>query len=507
MLQLSRRAVLAGASALPLLPRAGFAAPASGTLRFGLSSFPPSLQPWIHSGTAALTVKLLIFRGLTGYGPDGRLRPELASSWEPDGATGWVFKLREAVFQNGQPVTAADVKWTLEQIAADSSTAYLRGEFREVERIETPDPRTVRIVMKRPTVTLPLLLASPHAPIVARGSTDGGALGVGAGPFAIKAQERGVSLDLAAFDKFYKPGLPKLAAIRVVAYADENLRVAALQAGDIDLIEYVPWQHMQAIEADPRLTLDAQNGPYMALGFNGETGPFKDSRLRRAAGHAIRREDIVQAAFFGRGSPLEGLPIPSTSAFYDSQRARGWAYDPDRAKALMAEAGMAKGFSCTLLATAQYGMHKSTAEVVQQHLAEIGIDVTLNLPDWSTRVTLGNKGQYEFCIQGTAAENNDPDGLAALIDGELPPSVARSYGIRTPRIHELFAAGRAEFDPAKRKAIYAELEQVALEQAPTVGLAWRSQGYAMTKTVKGFKALPGALNFFSAYTFEDVSIG
>ena len=86
-----------------------------------------------------------------------------------------------------------------------------------------------------------------------------------------------------------------------------------------------------------------------------------------------------------------------------------------------------------------------------------GTKVTLNLPDWTTRVNLGNKGQYEFCIQGTAAENNDPDGLGALIDGELPPSMSRSFGIPAPRIHDLLAAGRAEFDPAKRKAIYAEM--------------------------------------------------
>ena len=172
----------------------------------------------------------------------------------------------------------------------------------------------------------------------------------------------------------------------------------------------------------------------------------------------------------------------------------------------MAEAGVGKGFSCTLLSTAQYGMHKSTAEVVQAHLSEIGIDVKLNLPDWATRVNLGNKGQYEFCIQGTTADNNDPDGLAPIIDGELPPNMSRSYGLKTPEIHELFVKGRAEFDPAKRKAIYAEVEKLALKQAPLVGLAWRSQGYGMVKNLNGFKSLPGGTNFFSGYMLEGVSL-
>jgi peptide/nickel transport system substrate-binding protein len=390
-------------------------------------------------------------------------------------------------------------------VAGERSTAYLRAEFQEVEAVETPDPRTVRIVMKRPTITLPLLLAGPHFPVIARNSEA--TAPIGAGPYKISAQERGVSITCTAFDRYYKPGLPKTPTIRFVAYPDENLRVAALQAGDIDLIEYVPWQTMAAIEADPRLKLDTTNGPFMDLMFNGRTGPFRDPRVRRATGFAIRREDIVQSAFFGRGSPLRGLPLTPGTEFWDERRANLFTYDPERAKALLAEAGVAGGFACTLLSTAQYGMHQSTAEVVQQHLAEVGIRVQLNLPDWATRVAMGNRGQYEFCVQGQTSEYNDPDGLSQLIDGELPPNVGRSFGLATPRIHELLVAGRSEFDAARRRAIYAELEQLAFEEAPMVGLAWRSQGYAMARDVQGFKNLPGALTFFSGITLEDVSFG
>jgi len=506
MTMISRRALLAAGASLPLVRGSAFAQSSGKILRFGLSSFPPSMQPWVHTGTAALTVKLLIFRGLTGFDEKGEVRPELAESWTQDGPTGWIFKLRQASFHNGKPVTAEDVKWTLEQIAAPNSTGFLKAEFGGIERIETPDARTVRIVMKEPTATLPIWLASPHAPIIAKDSIEGRGLGIGAGPFTIKDQERGVSIEVAAFPKYYKPGLPKLAGVKLTAYADENLRVAALQAGDIDLIEYVPWQHMGTIEKDPRLTLVAADGPFMGLNFNGGSGPFKDVRLRQAVAHAVRREEIVQAAFFGRGSKLEGVPILPGSPYFDAGRSTFWKYDPEKAKTLMAEAGVAKGFSCTLLSTAQYGMHKSTAEVVQAHLGEIGIDVKLNLPDWAGRVDLAGKGRYEFMIQGTTADNNDPDGLAPLIDGDLPANMARSWALPTPEIHALFAKGRAEFDPAKRKAIYADLEKVALEQAPLVGLAWRSQGYGMVKAVTGFKSLPGGTNFFSAYSMEETSM-
>lgn len=503
--RMTRRGLLVGAAALPLAAWTARAARQPGTLTFGLSSYPPNLNPWANTGTAALTVKTQIFRGLLSFGPDGAVRPELAEAWERDGETGWRFRLREAVFHNGAPVTAEDVKWTLEQIAAEKSTAYLRGQLQAMEAVEVLDPRTVRIATKTPTVTLPLMLASPFAPIIARASPTGAP--VGAGPYRLAAQERGVAVELAAFEHYYKPGLPKTKRVRMVAYADENARVAALQSGDVDLIEYVPWQQMSAIEADSKLKLSTVDGPYMALAFNGSAGPFRDARLRRAVAHAIRREEIVKAAFFGRATPLEGLPIPKVSEFYDEELAHVWAYDPAKSKRLMQEAGVGGGFACTLLSTAQYGMHKSTAEIVQQHLGEIGIEVKLNLPDWPTRVTLGNRGQYEFCVQGQAADNNDPDGLSAYIDGELPPDNARSYRLPTPRIHELLAQGRAEFDPTKRRAIYAELQKVAAVEVPLAGLCWRSQGYAMARDVQNFANLPGGLNFYSGYSIEDASVG
>lgn len=506
MTLLSRRHVSLGLAAVPLLARGARAQRRPGVLRFGLSSFPPSIQPWANTGTAAATVKLMIYRGLTSYDTSGALRGELAESWERSGEAGWTFKLRDdAYFHNGEKVTSEDVKWTLEQVASERSTAYLRSEFRGIARIETPDARTVTIVMQQPTVTLPIWMASYHMPIISRASPANAP--VGAGPFRITAQERGTSLELAPFDRFYRAGMPKLKGIRVVAYQDENLRVAALQAGDVDLIEYVPWQSFDTITADTRLKLDQTDGAFMFLTYNGARGPFTDARIRRAAAHAINRDDIVKAAFFGRGSALEGLPISPSSEYFDAGRARGHAYDPERARALLAEAGAADGFDCALLSTAQYGMHKNTAEVVQQGLAAVGIRVGLVLPDWATRVAQGNRGQYDISIMGTAADSNDPDGIANFLNGSLAPSYVRSFGLRVPRIEELLAAGRAEFDTARRKVIYAEMEQIAIDTAPIAGLAWRSQAYAMTREVEGFRNLPGSLTFFSGLTLETTAIG
>lgn len=514
-IRIDRRALLRGAALSGLagtapgfLGRAG--AQPRGTLRFGLSSYPPSIRPWENTGTAAATVKLLIYRGLLGYGPDGEVRPELAAAFDRDGDQAYVAKLKPNVkFSDGAPVTSDDVKFTFESIVADRSTAFFKADFAAlIERVETPDPQTVRIVLKEPSATLPYQLASPHAPIISRASMAQNANSpAGHGPFVLGNSERGAWLELAANPAFHRPGLPKLAGVRMIAYADENLRVAALEAGDVDIIEYVPWQNFDGISANPRLALEAVDGPFMYLIFNGTKPPFNDRRLRQAIAFAVKREDIVKAAFFGKGSPLGGIPFPRSMPFFNEANSRYWSYDPDRAKRLMAEAGVAGGFSCVLLSTAQYGMHKDTAEVVREGMANIGINVEMRLPDWATRITLGNRAQYDVAVMGSAGDFNDPDGLNSLMNGSLPTAFMRSVGVRSDTVEGMLAEGRRTLDLEKRREIYARMEKAALEEAMLVGLAWRSQGYAFRRGITGFRNLPGFVTFFSGTTLEETAIG
>jgi peptide/nickel transport system substrate-binding protein len=504
--KLTRRMFVGSGTALALAPGLARAQARPGFLRYGLSAWPPNLQPWVSVGASAGTVKLLIHRSLVSFGPKAELQGELAESWSLDPSGAWVFKLRpNCFFHNGEPVTADDVKWTIEQIAAETSTAFMRAQFQSIVRVEIPDPRTVRLVTKEPVATLPSWFANYNVHVIWRRSEANNP--IGAGPFRLVAQERGTSLELAPFDRHYKQGHPKLRGIRFVIYADENLRMAALQSGDVDMIEYVPWQSMAAVESDRRLKLETQYGPFMDVLFNGTKPPFDDPRVRRAVAHAVRREDIVQVAFFGRGKPLEGVPIVEGTPWYDPELARGWAYDPDRARQLLAAAGHPNGFQTTLLSTAQFGMHKDTAEIVQQHLARIGIRAELRLPDWSTRVNLGIRGQYDIAIHGVSADHNDPDGLTVVMDTSLSPAHGRSFGLKAPRTADLLARGRAEFDQAKRVAIYKDMQRAALEEVPLVGLAWRAQGFGMDRRVQGFVNLPGALSTSSGGMLEYTSFG
>lgn len=514
-IQVDRRTLLRGAAISSItgtLPGVATRAHAqrSGTLRFGLSSYPPSIRPWENTGTAAATVKLLIYRGLMGLDAEGNVRPELAASFVPDGDTAYVAKLKPNVkFANGAMLTSDDVKFTFETIMAERSTAFFRPNFIAlIERVETPDPLVARIVLKEPSATLPMQLASPHAPIISRASMAANPNSpAGHGPFLLGETERGAWLQLAANPDFHRPGLPKLAGLRMIAYADENLRVAALEAGDVDIIEYVPWQSFDSIAANPRLSIDAVDGPFMLLVFNATKAPFNDRRLRQVVGFAVNRDDIVKAAFFGKGSPLRGIPIPPSSPFFNEATSKYWSYDPDRAKKLMAEAGHAGGFSCVLLSTAQYGMHKDTAEVVREGLDRIGVNVEMKLPDWATRVTMGNRGQFDVGVMGTAGDFNDPDGLNSILNGSLPPSYLRSIGIRNEVLEAALAEGRRTLDIEKRRAVYARMEKAALDDAVMIGLAWRSQGYGLRKGITGFHNLPGFNTFLSGTTLEQTVLG
>lgn len=503
---LSRRGFLVtsgaalAAATLPMAVRAQDA----GVLRYALSAFPPGLDPWRHEGNASITVKLQIFRGLLSLDANNTVVGELAETWELEGETAYVFHLRpNAVFQNGEPVTAQDVAWSFEQVTKEGSTAYLSTEMKSIASIDVIDDKTVRINLSAPTPAFPKLLASSYLPVI---SEKGGLeTPVGAGPYRITASEEGVSYDLDAFEDYYKEGYPKTKKLRLIVYADENLRVAALEAGDVDIIEYVPWQAMTKVVGNADLVLQETTGPNMIIVFNTEQAPFNDPRVRQAVAYAIKREDIVQTAFYGRGAPLLGLPLDEDSEAATEKTENLWSYDPDKAKALLEEAGVL-GQKVTLLSSSTYSMHQDTALVVQQYLNAAGLEVELDLPEWGARVAQGNEGQYQFSINGNSTTVNDPDGLTSMI-GSGSPSYQRSWGYSNKQIDDLLTQARHELDTAKRTATYEAIAEIVKEDVPLCSLTRRSQGFGLRKGVQDFQSLPGSSNSYSCFMLEQTVLG
>lgn len=474
-------------------------------LRFGLSTFPPSIKPYDNTGQAASTVKLMLMRGLTGYDNQGKLVGEIAESWEmPDPKT-YIFKIRpNAVFHNGKPVTAADVVFSIGKMTEEGSSAFIKNDLSQIESVEAVDDKTVKVSLSAPMAVLLDILANFHAPIISAESTEENT--IGAGPFKMKDSERGVYIEVERFDDFYETDKPMVAGVKFIAYSDENLRYAALEAGDVDLIEYLPWQNFDAVDASETLKMAKASGPFMFLLFNvsNPESPLANPKVRQAIGYAIKRQDVVDAAFAGRGEPLNGFPNPPGSPFDLADPSREWTFDPEKAKAMLAEAGYPDGFNCTLLATSTYGMHQDTASVVQAYLQMVGINATLDLPDWGTRVTAGKEGKYDIAVHGSAGYYNDPDSLNPLLNS-ANPSYLQSFGFKSERIDDLLIRGRQESDPDKRKAIYEELATAYFEEVPQLPLNWRQQAYAMTRNVEGFNAFPGFLTFASPFCVDETS--
>lgn len=484
-----------------------------GTLYFGLSGEPTTLDSTINAGTPARTIRLAIHRGLVNYGPDGKLSPELSESYEvsPDALT-YIFKLRDAKFHDGSPVTAEDVKASLDRIKAADSKATYRNELGVIRAIDTPDAKTVKLTLSKPFVPLIHYLALPESAIVPAAwikahGTDPNAAPVGAGPFKFGAWERGRELTVEKFDGYYKQGKPHLADVHYVFYGDENTRVNALKSGDVDIIDYVPWKDAASIEADPELMLENTSGPFMMLQFNTKVEPFSKPEVRQAISYAIDRAAIINTAFNGRGTPLYGLAIPEGYMGYSKEKANYFRHDVEKAKELLAKAGYPNGFEARLLATSQYGFHNNTAIAVQAELAKIGIKAKLDLPDWSGRIAKNNAGDYDFLVAGTAGDIADPDWLSNFFyGGEQLVRLNNSAYFNDPVINDLLDKGRVTLDLAEREKIYGQFVDRALEESPFVYLMWRDQSFGLRKNVKGFTNIPGFLTFQSGITVEDTEL-
>ena len=488
-------------------PANGSSRPATPSLKIGLSSEPPMLKAGADQGTAAEILNSIMQRGLLSYDDNGQLVNALAESHKQVDPTTMEFHLRKGLtFQDGSPLTSKNVKQTLEYLADPANSARDFSAMSDISLIETPDDTTVIIKLKSPNAAFLEYLAEPAAGIVPESALKNGAANtVGAGPFKLSDYQKGVAMTFVKFDGYYDASEVKLNNLKVDFYPDGQARTNALRNGDVDLIDYVPWENFDVIKSDSNLVLDSQPGTFMYLVFNiSKKGPFANPKVREAVAYAVDRNKIVQSVFSGYGKALGGMPIPESSPFYDASRTSTWKFDPRKAKELLAEAGYPNGFDATILASSQYAFHQDTAVSVQADLKAVGINLKLDSPDWATRIQKGNAGDYDVAVNGTGGIVNDPSFLADLLIG--PPSYRRPFGYQDQETTDLLAKGTSTLDTKTRKQIYAELENHLLQTAPIVSLTTREQGFAYNKNVKGFKNLPGFLSFYSGYSLAGTSI-
>lgn len=375
-----------------------------------------------------------------------------------------------------------------------------------IDKITVVDDKTVQIELKEANATFLGLLGMIHASIVSQKWVEAGHNlkneMMGAGPFKFVKWDLGVRLTLERNGQFYKQGLPYLDGVQFTPIKDEDVRVNSLMAGEVDFIDFPPWKSWKAIEAKNDLTIDKVANFAMVLFFNPHAKPFSDPRVRRAVTMAIDDRIISDVIFFGHAVPTGGGLLPPGHWATSPDVQEKLVYNPEKAKTLLAEAGYKDGFKAKLLATSTYGMHRMTAEVVQDLLKGLGIDIELELEEWGTTIERRAKGDYEFMVYAAGLTRPDPDFYSGYIQSDAG-FMARPVKYKDEVIDELLQKGRTTLDLEQRKAIYHDLELRFLEQCPIGVLARRLTGFAFNKKVHGFKNF--AMGYMScASAFEGV---
>ena len=378
-----RRPFLSLAAAAALA--AGPATAQQSDLTIALQLEPPHLDPTSAAAGAIDSVLYAnVFEGLTRFGADGAILPGLAESWEvSDDGLIYTFDLRDGVtFHDGTAMDAEDVKFTLDRARAEDSANAQKALFEDIAEMTAPDPQTVQITLAQPNGALPFNLAWGDAVIVAPESIDAiKQAPVGTGPFRFEEWVQGDRIELARYADYWGEA-PALEAATFKFISDPTAAFAAMMAQDIDAFAGYPApENLPQFEADPRFqVLVGSTEGETILAMNNGQPPFDNALVRAAVAHAINRQDIIDGAMFGLGTPIGTHFAPHNPDYLDLMDFS--PFDPEKARALLAEAGFADGFTTTLkLPPPSYA--RRGGEIVGAQLRAVGIETEITNLEWA----------------------------------------------------------------------------------------------------------------------------
>lgn len=473
-----------------------------GTLTFGLLDDPASLDPHVYSGDQTMVLKQVVYSTLVRFGQEGGgFVGDLAESWEVPEPTRYIFTLVDgATFHDGTPVTAEDVRFSLERILDPATSATRHADLQVITDINVVDDRTVELTLESPNAALLAFLARPESAIVSKAHVESGASlateMMGSGPFMLQDYEQGVEIVVERHPDYHVDGVPYLDAIRFIPISDESTRVNALLSGEVQATHFIPWTAMNQIDSSPDFDLYLHTDAVLFLQFNVQRPPFDDQRVRQAVAHAINREGVIRAAFLGRGSTITGGVIPSEHWAHNEGLEGTYSYNPDRARELLEEAG-AVGATVTI-DTYSLPFAVRTAEVVQSSLQQIGLNADIAVSEWPTfqeKTTLN--GDFHARVYGAGWRVPDLDFWTPFVGtgGEF----AAPAGFSDPELDALLEQGRQEIDEEARKEIYRQVEERVLELSPMAFIGWRVNAWAADSSVEGLELVPDPMGPLSGY--------
>lgn len=493
---LSRRSFLSLVAALPLgttlpgLLRAQDIA-AGGDLRAALTGEPDVLDPATSSIYTGAQVYEGIFSKLIDMDEAGNFVPDLATAWTQNDATTWTFTLVDnASFHNGEKFTSADVKYTFERILDPKTASAYAGLYAQIDKVETPDPQTVVFHLKSTFGPFLTNLAT-NGQIVNQKAIEGGDPArqpVGTGPFTFVEWVQGDHITLKKNPSYFKAGLPHLDSVTFRFLLVDQSRIDGLTAGELDWVDAIPLQQVDALSKDDRFTYVSSPvaGIPDFLAMNTKVAPFDNPKVRQAVALAINREEIRSFAYLGTGE-AGAVEMPTGSSWYDAEGIFAATPDLEKAKALLAEAGHADGLTVEYLGLPQYPELLKTGQVVREQLKKIGITMEIKPVDVSVWFDAFVKGEYQI-TSAYQERTIDPDNFYSLVIRSGGP--INTTGYSNPEVDALIDQAAAETDTTKRKDLYRQIRAKVTADAPLVFVHYETLHYLMNKNVVGSKITP-----------------
>ena len=456
-----------------------------GRITVGITQDLDSLDP--HKAVAAGTKEVLynIFEGLIKVGKDGSFVPAVAESYEIlDGGLRYNFVLRSGVkFHNGKTVTADDVIYSLKRAAGmgDDTDVNPVSAFSVISEINKTD-KGVEIVLSSPNTELIGFFTSSIIPCDYK---DQGTAPVGCGPFKFVSYEPLTKFVIAKNEDYYIEGAPYLDEVTFKICANADSAFLELLGGSIDLFPYLTSD--QAAQLAGRMNVETGTmNLVQALFLNNAVAPFDNIKVRQALCYAVDRNAILGVVAGGKGAVIGTNMFPSFEQYYDGSLVNTYAYNPEKAKELLKEAGC-ENLTFTISVPSNYDFHVKTAEVIVDQLSKVGVTAKINLVEWSTWLSDIYVGrQFESTIIG--------------LDSQLAPSdVLRFYPTESgknfinysnARFDELFAKAKATTDATEKSAFYKELEGILTNDAASVYIQSPAQYVAVSYKLAGYTFYP-----------------
>jgi peptide/nickel transport system substrate-binding protein len=444
------------AATIALMTGMGAAHAAKTGVTIGLQLEPPHLDP--TSAAAGAIDQVLysnVFEGLTRFGSDGSVGPGLAESWDisDDGLT-YTFALREGVrFHDGTSLDPSDVVFSLDRARGEDSVNAQKALFENIETIEAGEDNTVVITLEKPQGDFLFNLAWGDAVIVAPESIeDIKSNPVGTGAFLFVNWAKGDNILLTRNPEYWGEAA-KLEDATFKFISEPTAAFAAMMAQDIDAFySYPAPENLMSFEADPRFTvLSGSTEGETILAMNNKQEPFDNKLVRQAVSHAIDRQAIIDGAMFGYGTPIGSHFAPHHPDYVDLTG--NSEYDPEKAKALLKEAGLEDGFKTTLkLPPPSYA--RRGGEIIAAQLREVGIETEISNLEWAQWLEQAFRGK-DFGL--TIVSHTEPMDIGIYARPEY------YFQYDNADFQKLVADLTTEADPAKRSEMLTTAQKTISE--------------------------------------------